>query len=77
MHHLGSMRISVIVPAFNEERLLGETLRQISQALGAFARRQWETELIVCDNMMDEDEPSCRKSDSFNGSRPLVDAASP
>ena len=77
MPHLGSMRISVIVPAFNEERLLGETLRQISQALSAFARRQWETELIVCDNMMDEDEPSCRKPDSFNGSRPPVDAASP
>jgi glycosyltransferase involved in cell wall biosynthesis len=44
------MRISVVVPAFNEERLIGESLRQINAALGAFRRRNWETELIVCDN---------------------------
>jgi glycosyltransferase involved in cell wall biosynthesis len=46
----GSMRISVIVPAFNEERLIGETLAHIKSALVAFSRRGWETELIVCDN---------------------------
>jgi glycosyltransferase involved in cell wall biosynthesis len=44
------VRISVVIPAFNEERLLGETLCQISRALTVFERRQWETELIVCDN---------------------------
>jgi glycosyltransferase involved in cell wall biosynthesis len=44
------MLISVIVPAFNEERLLGESLRQVQAALAAFARRGWPTELIVCDN---------------------------
>jgi glycosyltransferase involved in cell wall biosynthesis len=44
------MRISVIVPAFNEERLLGESLRQIQAATAAFTRRGWDTELIVCDN---------------------------
>src|SRR5215469_8389420 len=44
------MRISVIVPAFNEERLIGESLRQINAAMSAFARRNWETELVVCDN---------------------------
>jgi glycosyltransferase involved in cell wall biosynthesis len=44
------LRISVIVPAFNEERLLGESLRQVNAALTAFARRNWQTELIVCDN---------------------------
>lgn len=44
------MKISVIVPAFNEERLLGESLRHISGATGVFTRRGWQTELIVCDN---------------------------
>ena len=44
------MRISVIVPAFNEERLIGESLRHINAAMNAFTRRKWETELIVCDN---------------------------
>ena len=44
------MKLSVIVPAFNEERLLGETLGHIRQATGALARRGWATEIIVCDN---------------------------
>ena len=44
------MKISVIIPAFNEERLLGQTLRHVKAALAAFATRGWETELIVCDN---------------------------
>jgi glycosyltransferase involved in cell wall biosynthesis len=47
---LKSVKISVVVPAFNEERLLGESLAQIKSAAGAFVRRGWETELIVCDN---------------------------
>jgi glycosyltransferase involved in cell wall biosynthesis len=44
------MRISVIVPAFNEEKLIASTLREIQRALGAFGERAWESELIVCDN---------------------------
>lgn len=44
------MRISVIVPAFNEERLIGESLHHIKAAMSAFSHRNWETELIVCDN---------------------------
>jgi glycosyltransferase involved in cell wall biosynthesis len=44
------MRISVIIPAYNEQRLLGESLRQVQAALAAFIRRHWDTELIVCDN---------------------------
>ena len=44
------MKISIVVPAFNEERLLGASLAQIEIAAGAFNRIGWETELIVCDN---------------------------
>ena len=44
------MRVSVIIPAFNEDRLIGETLRQVDAAIPAFTRKAWQTELIVCDN---------------------------
>lgn len=44
------MKISVVVPAFNEEKLLPGTLASIRAALPAFTGRGWESELIVCDN---------------------------
>ncbi len=44
------MRISIVIPAFNEERLIGETLRSIRSGLAPFERRGWSTELIVCNN---------------------------
>ena len=44
------MKISVIVPAFNEEKLIVDSLRCIRTAFGAFDRLGWERELIVCDN---------------------------
>ncbi len=44
------MKISVIVPAFNEEKLLGASLAEIKTAAAAFAGCGWELELIVCDN---------------------------
>jgi glycosyltransferase involved in cell wall biosynthesis len=45
-----AVKISIIIPAFNEERLLGASLKQIKAAAGAFVSRGWEVELIVCDN---------------------------
>jgi len=44
------MKISIIIPAFNEERLLGETLTHVQAARTAFTGHGWESELIVCDN---------------------------
>lgn len=44
------MRISVVVPAFNEERLLPGSLASIRAAMEGFGRLGWESELIVCDN---------------------------
>lgn len=44
------MKISIVVPAFNEEKLLAATLRSICAAAEAFHKRDWATEVIVCDN---------------------------
>lgn len=44
------VKISVIVPAFNEEKLLGASLAEIKAATGAFTARGWDFELVVCDN---------------------------
>ena len=44
------MKISVIVPAFNEEKLLGASLVEIKAAAAAFLARGWMIEFVVCDN---------------------------
>ena len=48
------MKVSVIVPAFNEEQGLERSLRSVRAAMGAFDRAfdrvGWSAELIVCDN---------------------------
>ena len=47
---MDKMRISIIVPAFNEERLLAASLAAIRSATAVFTERGWACELIVCDN---------------------------
>ncbi len=47
---LYAMKISVIVPAFNEEKLIAASLRVIRAAMNSFAERGWTSEMIVCDN---------------------------
>jgi glycosyltransferase involved in cell wall biosynthesis len=44
------MKISVIVPAFNEEKLITASLCVIRAAMDSFSQRGWTTEMIVCDN---------------------------
>jgi glycosyltransferase involved in cell wall biosynthesis len=44
------MRISVIVPAFNEEQGIAASLRSIRRAMTAFDDVGWTSDLIVCDN---------------------------
>jgi glycosyltransferase involved in cell wall biosynthesis len=44
------MKVSVVVPAFNEERLLGGSLAAIREAMRVFDESGWTCELIVCDN---------------------------
>ena len=44
------MKLSIIVPAFNEERVIGDSLAAIRHALTALDALVWSSELIVCDN---------------------------
>ena len=44
------MRVSVVVPAFNEEQGIAASLRSIRQAMAVLDAAGWSSELIVCDN---------------------------
>jgi glycosyltransferase involved in cell wall biosynthesis len=44
------LKMSVVVPAFNEEKLITASLGSMREAMTAFTARGWETELVVCDN---------------------------
>ncbi len=44
------MRISIVLPAYNEEKLIGATLQAAHTAREAFTSLGWESDVIVCDN---------------------------
>jgi GT2 family glycosyltransferase len=44
------MKISVVIPAFNEEKLLASSLERVKDSMTVFSDRNWGGELIVCDN---------------------------
>lgn len=44
------MKISIIIPAFNEEKLIVQTLLNLQSAIAPFTKLGWQTEVIVCDN---------------------------
>lgn len=56
------MKISVIVPAYNEAKLIGDSLACIRSAMGAFTSRGWESELIVCDNNSTDATPEIARA---------------
>ncbi len=44
------MKVSIVIPAYNEEKLLPRTLEALKGAVEGFRARGWETEVVVCDN---------------------------
>lgn len=52
------MKVSVVVPAFNEERLLAGSLAAIRQAMSVFP----DAELIVCDNNSTDTTPDIARA---------------
>ncbi len=44
------MKLSIIIPAFNEQKLLPATLESVFTAAHAISDRGWDYEVIVCDN---------------------------
>jgi glycosyltransferase involved in cell wall biosynthesis len=44
------MKLSVIIPAYNEEKLLPGCLARVAAAIAANAGADWSAEVIVCDN---------------------------
>jgi glycosyltransferase involved in cell wall biosynthesis len=44
------MKISVVIPAYNEEKLLPSTLAAVRAANRSWTDRGWDSEIIVCNN---------------------------
>lgn len=44
------MCISIVLPAFNEEKLIGATLQAVHAARETFTALGWTSEVVVCDN---------------------------
>ena len=44
------MKISIVVPAFNEEKLINQSLAAIKSACATFEQLGWIWEIVVCDN---------------------------
>lgn len=45
-----SVHLTIAIPAFNEEKLLPDTLAAIQESAKAFEAMNWDWELVVCDN---------------------------
>lgn len=51
------MHLSIIIPAFNEERLIARCLQSISTSVAANYKRGFTSEIIVVDNNSTDDTP--------------------
>ena len=56
------MRVSVVIPAFNEEKLLPTTLASVQAAATAFLSRGWTWECVVCDNNSTDGTAACARA---------------
>ncbi|MBX3747946.1 MAG: glycosyltransferase [Verrucomicrobiae bacterium] len=56
------MTVSIVIPAFNEERLLPRTLAAVRDALPAFTDRGWNHEVVVCDNNSSDRTPDLARA---------------
>src|ERR1051326_2364377 len=48
--HTMGVKISVVVPAYNEEKLIVASLRSMKASMAVMEEAGWITELIVCNN---------------------------
>lgn len=44
------MKLSIVIPAYNEEKLLPACLRSVAGAQSVFNSAGWSSEVVVCDN---------------------------
>jgi glycosyltransferase involved in cell wall biosynthesis len=49
------LKISIVIPAFNESKLIAQTLSAINESRKVFTAAGWESECIVCDNNSTDD----------------------
>lgn len=56
------MKLSAVVPAFNEEKLLAATLEHVRRGCEVFAARGWSCELVVCDNNSTDRTPEIART---------------
>lgn len=57
------MKLSVLIPAFNEEKRIGTCIRSVHAALSANARPELQTEIIVADNNSKDATPQIARQE--------------
>ena len=56
------MKLSIVIPAFNEEKLLPACLESVRESCEVLRSRGWGTEVIVCDNNSTDRTPQIAES---------------